>query len=401
MFSGRTVALPDLHTIGACTGRIVTMVSPAGRGIRKGFNWGRVMRHELVHIFNLEQTNFLVPHWFTEGLAVENEGFARPQSWNELLRERVPAGKLMNLDDIDLGFMRPRNPLDWHMAYCQSQLYVQYIKKTYKEKAIGEMLAAFRDGLSTAGAIQRVCGVDKAAFEKGYRAFLEAEVKKIAGGGSEKQRSLDELRAAHEKDPGDLDTAAELAEAVMGSDAVKARELAEKVRGEKPDHPVACIVLARLARRAGDVKQERELLEKARKNNKNPHRRVLLMLGKIYYDASEYDNAAEVLEQGRSAEPGNTEWLDLLGKVYAQKNDREKLIGVLKELIPTDADDLDRRKRLARLMAEDGNHAGAEQYAREALEINVTDAEVHEVLLKALREQGKDVEAERLAKLLQ
>src|SRR5262249_9064938 len=28
MFSGRTVALPDLHTIGACTGRVVTMVSP-------------------------------------------------------------------------------------------------------------------------------------------------------------------------------------------------------------------------------------------------------------------------------------------------------------------------------------------------------------------------------------
>ena len=30
MFSGRTVALPDLHTIGACTGRMITMVSPNG-----------------------------------------------------------------------------------------------------------------------------------------------------------------------------------------------------------------------------------------------------------------------------------------------------------------------------------------------------------------------------------
>ena len=42
------------------------------------FNWGRVIRHEMVHIFNLEQTHFLVPHWLTEGLAVSNEGFARP-----------------------------------------------------------------------------------------------------------------------------------------------------------------------------------------------------------------------------------------------------------------------------------------------------------------------------------
>ena len=49
MFSGRTIALPDLHTIGACTGRMVAMVSPHGKGVRKAFNWGRVLRHELVH----------------------------------------------------------------------------------------------------------------------------------------------------------------------------------------------------------------------------------------------------------------------------------------------------------------------------------------------------------------
>ena len=65
-----------------------------------------MLRHELVHIFNLEQTSFQVPHWFTEGLAVINEGFPRPQQWNQLLLERVPAGDLMNLDNIDLGFIR-------------------------------------------------------------------------------------------------------------------------------------------------------------------------------------------------------------------------------------------------------------------------------------------------------
>ena len=40
MFSGRTIALPDLHTIGACTGRMVAMVSPHGKGVRRPFNWG-------------------------------------------------------------------------------------------------------------------------------------------------------------------------------------------------------------------------------------------------------------------------------------------------------------------------------------------------------------------------
>src|SRR5204863_4912713 len=140
MFSGRTIALPDLHTIGACTGRMVAMVSPHGKGIKQPFNWARVLRHELVHIFNLDQTHYLVPHWLTEGLAVNNEGYPRPQQWNELLLERVPKGELMNLDDIDLGFIRLRTPADWHMAYCQSQLYVNYLQEKAGPEAVGAML---------------------------------------------------------------------------------------------------------------------------------------------------------------------------------------------------------------------------------------------------------------------
>jgi len=45
MFSGRVVALPDLHTIGACTGRMVALVSPHSKDVRKPFNWARVLRH--------------------------------------------------------------------------------------------------------------------------------------------------------------------------------------------------------------------------------------------------------------------------------------------------------------------------------------------------------------------
>src|SRR5260370_7447405 len=66
MFSGRTIALPDLHTIGACTGKMFAMVSPKGRGIVKPFNWGRVLRHKLVHIFNLKQTTIHMPPSLTK-----------------------------------------------------------------------------------------------------------------------------------------------------------------------------------------------------------------------------------------------------------------------------------------------------------------------------------------------
>jgi tetratricopeptide (TPR) repeat protein len=398
MFSGRTVALPDLHTIGACTGRMIAMASPHAKGIRKPFNWARVLRHEVVHIFNLDQTHFLVPHWLTEGLAVSNEGFPRPPTWNTLLRERVAEGELLNLDTIDLGFIRPRNPLEWQMAYCQGQLYVEYLKKTYGPEVVGGLLDAYRDGLGTDAAVKKVCKVDKAEVEKGYRAYLDEVVKGIAGKPAEKRKTLTQLKADHEKDPADPDAAAALAEATVGRDRVAGRQLAEAAQEKKKGHPKASLVLARLERQAGNVKQERALLEAALDRDA-PDPGVLKALAKLYYDASELPKAAEVLELGRKLEPTEPEWLQELARVYARTEEKDKLIAVLKDLVPTDADDFEHRKRLANYLAEEGKWAEAEKYSREALEIDLNDKAVRATLEKALREQKKFDEANRLQKI--
>src|SRR5262249_50054403 len=149
-------------------------------------------------IFNLEQTHFLLPHWFTEGLAVLNEGVRRPPSWYSELAERLAADDVLNLDTIDLGFIRPRDPLQWQMAYFQASLYVEYIKKEYGPQAIGIMLAAFAAGDDVGAALAKGCkGVGKDQFEKNYRKYLqsvldEAGVKKV-----EKPRTLAQLQAEY------------------------------------------------------------------------------------------------------------------------------------------------------------------------------------------------------------
>jgi tetratricopeptide (TPR) repeat protein len=400
MFSGRVVALPDLHTIGACTGTMFAMVSPNGKGIRKAFNWGRVLRHEMVHIFNLEQTNFLVPHWYTEGLAVVNEGYPRPQIWNQLLVERVPAGDLMDLENIDLGFIRPKSPLEWNMAYCQSNLYVLYMKEKYPSYSDGAMLAAFREGLDSGSAIAKVCKVDKAQFEKGYREYLNGVVQSIKGKPVAKAMTLKELKEAHEKDPNDADISAQLGEKLVRTDKVEARKLIEKVLETKKNHPLATVVKAKLLLQAGDAEGAKSLLESAL-DKSNPEPKLLLELGNLSYEANDFAKAADLYEQGRKVEPYDSEWLTRLAKVHAQTGDKEKQIAVLKDLVPTDADDLEHRKRLARLLADTGKAADAEKYAREALEIDIRDKETREILLKALADQKKDAEAEKLRALLE
>ena len=119
----RMVGLPHIHPIGACAGKIVALQSPSEGPQR--FNWSRVLKHEFIHVINLQQTDFNIPHWFTEALAVLNEGYPRPQAWNELLVARSAAGKLFDLDTINLGFIRPQSSDDWTLAYCQAELYAE------------------------------------------------------------------------------------------------------------------------------------------------------------------------------------------------------------------------------------------------------------------------------------
>jgi tetratricopeptide (TPR) repeat protein len=398
MFSGRTIALPDLHTIGACTGRIMALVSPRGKdlkdkGVRYPFNWARVIRHELVHVINLAQTHFQVPHWFTEGLAVINEGYPRPQQWNQLLLERVPAGELMTLDTVDLGFIRPRSPADWNMAYCQSQLYVEYMKEKYGPETVSGMLAAFGEGLDTAAAIAKVCKVDKEAFETGYKEYLGEVLKTIQDRPPVKARTLLQLQEAHEKDPEDPEVMAQLADHYLRRKrAGEARKLAEAALAKKPAHALASYVKARLLQSGGDDEQARTVLEAALANDlREP--KVLQSLGRLYFESKNFAKAAEVFELGRKLEPADSKWLTELARTYAQTGDKERQIAILKELVLADSDDLDQRKQLTRMFLEAGRHAEAEVYARQALEIDVLDAEAERGLGEALMGQKKYAEA--------
>jgi uncharacterized protein HemY len=397
------VALPDLHTIGACTGPLIAMVSPRDTSgvIAKPFNWVRVLRHELVHVFNLEQTKFKVPHWFTEGLAVSLEGFPMPPSWHQLLKRRVESGELMNLDNIMLGFVRPGSGEEWQLAYLQSHLYVEYLKETHGKKVIGQFLQAYADGLSTDAALQKFCKVTQAEFEKGYKAHLSAFVKKVhAGRPPEKAMSLNELRAAHAKDPDNPDVLARLAERMLAvGDDKEARKLADAAVAKKSGHPLASLVIAQIQIANGEGARAIRTLEEASDvQPRDP--RVLKLLGRLQFEAKKFSEAGRTYELGRKAEPYESTWLVELAKVYRQTNEDEKLTSVLKDLAPTNADDLEVRRKLAELLAKAGQHAEAERYARQALEIDVLDREAQGILRAALKAQNKEQELRELQRLL-
>lgn len=392
MFSGRTIGLPDLHTIGACTGGVVAMASPTAVGVKKPFNWGRVIRHELTHIFNLAQTNFQCPHWFTEGLAVRNEGIEHPHIWTKVLQIAESNGTLFSLDTITRGFVRPRDQAEWTLAYCQSHLYVEYLASRHGEEAFARLLAAYAEGLDDDAALRRACGVDKAEFEAGYRAFIKVWLVPFHRVASKPDKaatlSVAEVQQALTAEPDDPDLKARLAEYhLQRRENAAARKLADEALAKSPGHPRAAMIRSRLLQLAGDTEGAIETLNAAlEEDGDNP--RLLLALGRVELESKNIERAAEVFERGRKVAPLDGDWLEQLARIYDAAEQSEKLVSVLEEIAAHDPDDLASRIRLAGLLLKAGDAKQALTFARQAIQIDVNSDEARQVLLECLKKTG-------------
>jgi tetratricopeptide (TPR) repeat protein len=402
MFSGRIVGLPDLHTIGACTGPLFAMASPKAKGVRKPFNWGRVIRHELTHVFNLTATDYQCPHWLTEGLAVRNEQMNRPPLWISALRDRYRKNDLFTLETIMFGFVRPKDQVEWSLAYCQSQLYVEYLVKAHGEAAIAKLLDRFKAGDETPKAISTACGVDIRTFEAGYRKHVEEVLKPYLTekGEPAKLKTFEELKAAFEADPDDLDSAATYAEQLARrNQAGEARKIVDGVLARKAGHGTATLVKSRLLMRAGDEDAARELVDRAVDANPNDWR-LLYSAALLFLEAKQHDRAGELLEKGRKIAPLDADWAGQLTRLYTETDQTGKLLAILEEVVAGDPDELVGRMKLAKAALAGKKFEMAEKYAREAMQIDLTNPDVQTLYLATLTAAGKNDKAAEIRKRL-
>jgi Tfp pilus assembly protein PilF len=386
-FSGRTIGLPFVPTVGACTGSVVALASP--RATRVPFNWARVLTHEVTHVITLQQTEFNIPHWYTEALAVESEGFPRPQDWNRMLLERVPKrSKLLNLDTINLGFIRPNEPEDRQMAYCQAQLYARYMLKRFGDDALIKMLMAYRRGLTTDRAIAACFHVAKADFEKGYLSYLDEVIKTIRTRASEEPVKFSQLERQLKEKPDDPDLNARMAyEHFARRDLKEARPFADKALELKPHHPLASYVKAQLLVTIGDNDAALAILEPAL-DPEHPNERVIDLLGELKMKAGQLDEAEALYELARKDDPIRTKWISWLARIHLRQKKTAQFLKDLAMIAAFDADNLDVRKALAERHLATGDAAAAEKWANECLYINVYDPAIH-VLLADAQAAGK------------
>ncbi|NQV23189.1 MAG: tetratricopeptide repeat protein [Rhodopirellula sp.] len=400
-FSARMVGLPWIQTIGASTGMMVALASPTASP--EPYNWARVVKHEFVHVLTLQQTNFNIPHWFTEALAVTSEGIKRPAEWNRMLLERVPKGELWSLDELTDVFVRPETPADWQFAYCQSRLYAQYMIETFGKETISRMLDLYRRNVRTNAAIPQVFGMSAEKFDEGYRNFLQRIVEDELGGSeSVAPKSIADLEKDFNAAPENPAAMAAFADALFKAKRRRqARELAEQALEKNPHEPLAAVVLAELELLASDLEEAVAFLEAAF-DEEQPDARVLGLLAKLRLVQSQPAEAARLYELGRakfkidqSYLPQSGEWLKGLAAAYIQLGEDDELKSVLEAIANLDGDNPTVRRKLAQLADDRGDVVEAGRWAKEALQIDVTDPETHRILAKLHDHEGRPQKASK------
>ena len=384
-FSARMVGLPHIHPIGACAGKIVALTSP-NEGERQ-FNWARVLKHEFVHVINLQQTDFNIPHWFTEALAVLNEGYPRPQSWNDLLAKAFADERLFDLDTINFGFIRPHSSAEWTLAYCQAELYAEYMLDRFGDDAIAKMLAAYADNLTTPEAIPRALGVQLPDFETGYKQFVADVVATLPAAATTPEMNLLELKKALVEKPDDPELLAQLAyEQLRRRNFAQARRAADQALSADVGSGLAHYVRARLHLLVGENSAALERLEEAL-DREHPQPNLLSLLAGLKLKSEDFAAAADLYALGAKHAPGDPKWLKALAAVHLKSGNNAELAAVLEQLALLDADNFPIRKKLAQLARAADDVDAVQRWTREALHINVRDVDIHVWRAEALLAQ--------------
>ena len=200
-FAVRTTGMPGLGALGVTFGEVVAMDSPSAH--KPGdFNWGATLWHEMSHVFVLTATNHRVPRWFTEGLAVHEEGEHSPEWRNRLTPEVLAAirdKKFLPVAKLDRGFVYPEYPSQVVVSYFQAGSICDFVQGKWGEEKLLEMVHSFAQLQTTTQVIQQDLGLASEEFDKQYFAWLAQKYGAQAAHFNEWQDKLKALVAAAQR----------------------------------------------------------------------------------------------------------------------------------------------------------------------------------------------------------
>jgi tetratricopeptide (TPR) repeat protein len=153
------------------------------------------------HAYIITATNQRVPRWFTEGLAVHEEG-QRSAEWSDRVTPAILLAirdkKLLPIEKLDRGFVHQEYPGQVLVSYFQAGFICDYIGATWGEAKLLDMVHAYAAGQDTKAAVQSVLHLSPEAFDTQLLAAVNVRYGKEAQAFDAWRTQLKSLAAASE-----------------------------------------------------------------------------------------------------------------------------------------------------------------------------------------------------------
>lgn len=133
----------------------------------------RVIPHEVSHqvLFQATENPFNFPAtWLDEGIATYNQDIGTAD-YVEMVEQAVDANALIPIVTLNMSF-----PYDdsFQLAYAQSYSIVSFIIQTFGEDALGDVLNAYKEGVTHEEAVQAGLGISIEELDRQWQASLGA-----------------------------------------------------------------------------------------------------------------------------------------------------------------------------------------------------------------------------------
>ena len=399
-FGVRITGRPWIHTVGACTGRVIAVDAPrASIELQGPYNIAQVLRHEFTHTVTLAATDNRIPHWYTEALAVSQEDAPRTFAWWEQLADAVRRDRLFPIDRLNWGFIRPQRPGDRTLAYAQSEWVAEYIVERFGYDNLNTMLKMFRAGTSQTQIFAQLFNQSEAEFDRDFATWARGQVERH-GFNLIPPEDPSALRAAVDATPDDAKLWGRLARAQYDVDNTEKALEAARHALEFDEHNVDGLeittwVLAEEARTEEDDVRRKlyqdeilpllERLAVADPTNWTAPKMSAL----IYLARKEYDAAIPQLERLQRLCPLDpTSWSGL-GGIYFKRDDYDKALPQLLEVARIEAHDAEVPAQIAKIFRTRGQLPDALYWYRRTLDVNPVDAELQQALAETCMLAGQ------------
>ena len=368
-FAVRTIGLPGfIGALGACFGRVVTLVSPNAREPGE-FHWGETLWHEIAHVITLQMSKNRLPRWLSEGISVWEERRARPEWGREMdmsFAQAINEDKVLKLKVLNEGFSDPRLI---SLSYYQASLVVDHIVDTYGEPKLRDLIRSYGEGLETEAAVKESLGVSLDQLQEGFDARLEKQYATL-------RKSLQTPKVESKPTPDDL------------------KKLAET----NPESFAVQMQLAVALHQAKDPKGAIQALERAAKlaptatGDNNPNKMIAAIAGEM----KDEPRQIQALDALLKVDASDVESARQLAKLLDSVKDDRRSEEAYRRVIGIDPFDRDAQTAYGRLALKRKDNDAAVRAFRAALARNPPDrAQAHVDLAEAYVSAGQAAEAKK------